>query len=153
MPPAQQVERLAERKAAVVASQTREGLVIGADTLVVASGQPLGKPANRQEAIGMLETLQGKSHEVLTGLAVIDAATGRSIITHQATAVKFKPMTKEQIERYVDTGEPMDKAGAYAVQGKASIFIDGIRGCYFNVVGLPVSKLAEALGEFGVEII
>lgn len=151
--PAQQVEQLAERKAAAVASQCTGGLVIGADTLVVLADKSLGKPADRQEAVQMIKNLQGRSHEVYTGLAVIDAATGQSVVTHQVTAVRFKPMTLEQIERYVDTGEPMDKAGAYAVQGKASIYIDSIRGCYFNVVGLPVSKLANALRVFGVEIV
>lgn len=154
MLPAQLVEKLAERKAtAVVAEISGEGLVIGADTIVVLGNKPLGKPVDRADAIRMLRELQGRSHEVFTGVAVIDAATGQSVVTHQATAVRFKPMTMEQIERYVDTGEPMDKAGAYAVQGKASIFIDSIRGCYFNVVGLPVAKLADALRIFGVEII
>lgn len=153
MSAAQQVEELAERKASVVAAQNTRGLVIGADTLVVLGDKPLGKPANREEAIQMLSSLQGRSHEVFTGLAVIDASTGQSIVTHQATAVRFKPLSLEQIRRYVDTGEPYDKAGAYAVQGKASIFIDSIRGCYFNVVGLPVAKLADALRTFGVEIV
>lgn len=153
MPAAQQVEKLAERKASVVAAQSTIGLVIGADTLVVLGGKPLGKPADREEAVQMLKSLQGRSHEVFTGLAVIDAATGQSVVTHQATAVRFKPLSSEQIQRYVDTDEPMDKAGAYAVQGKASIFIDSIRGCYFNVVGLPVAKLADALRMFGVEIV
>ncbi len=153
MPAAQQVEKLAERKASVVAAQSTIGLVIGADTLVVLGGKPLGKPADREEAVQMLKSLQGRSHEVFTGLAVIDAATGQSVVTHQATAVRFKPLSSEQIQRYVDTDEPMDKAGAYAVQGKASIFIDSIRGCYFNVVGLPIAKLADALRMFGVEIV
>lgn len=153
MPAAQHVEKLAERKASVVAAQSTIGLVIGADTLVVLGGKPLGKPADREEAVQMLKSLQGRSHEVFTGLAVIDAATGQSVVTHQATAVRFKPLSSEQIQRYVDTDEPMDKAGAYAVQGKASIFIDSIRGCYFNVVGLPVAKLADALRMFGVEIV
>ena len=153
MSPAQQVEQLAERKATAVAAQLNQGLVIGADTLVVLNQSVLGKPADRQEAIEMIKRLQGRSHEVFTGLAVIDAATGKTVVTHQATAVRFKPMTVEQIERYVDTGEPYDKAGAYAVQGKASIFIDSIRGCYFNVVGLPVAKLADVLKLFGVHIL
>lgn len=151
--PAQQVEILAERKAAAVAAESQEGLVIGADTLVVYAGQVMGKPTSRGDAVKMIETLQGKSHEVFTGLAIIDAATGQSVVTHQATAVRFRHMTMEQIERYVDTGEPMDKAGGYAVQGKAAIFIDSIRGCYFNVVGLPVSRLADALRVFGVELL
>lgn len=153
MSAAQQVEELAERKASVVAAQNTRGLIIGADTLVILGGKPLGKPADREEAIQMLNSLQGRSHEVFTGLAVIDASTGQSVVTHQATAVRFKPLSLEQIQRYVDTGEPYDKAGAYAVQGKASVFIDSIRGCYFNVVGLPVAKLADALRTFGVEIV
>ncbi|AQS59964.1 Maf family protein [Desulforamulus ferrireducens] len=152
-PPAQQVEQLAERKARAVAAQLTQGLVIGADTLVTLNNQVLGKPKDRREAIEMIKQLQGRSHEVYTGLAVIDAATDKAVITHQATAVRFKSLTMEQIERYVDTGEPYDKAGAYAVQGKASVFIDSIRGCYFNVVGLPVAKLADVLKVFGVEII
>jgi len=109
MPAAQQVEKLAERKASVVAAQSTKGLVIGADTLVVLGGKPLGKPADREEAVQMLKSLQGRSHEVFTGLAVIDAATGQSVVTHQATAVRFKPLSSEQIQRYVDTGEPMGK--------------------------------------------
>ncbi|MEG6523138.1 Maf family protein [Desulfotomaculum sp. 1211_IL3151] len=151
--PAQMVEKLAERKAAAVAVERNQGLIIGADTLVVLENKPLGKPANAEEAVQMLNSLQGRSHEVFTGLAVIDAATGQSVVTHQVTAVRFKPLTMEQIKRYVETREPMDKAGGYAVQGLASIFIDSIRGCYFSVVGLPVSKLADSLRMFGVEII
>ena len=151
--PAQQVEQLAERKATAVAAQLNQGLVIGADTLVVLNQSVLGKPADRQEAMEMIKRLQGRSHEVFTGLAVIDAATDKTVVTHQVTAVRFKPMTAEEIERYVDTGESYDKAGAYAVQGKASIFIDSIRGCYFNIVGLPVAKLADVLKLFGVQIL
>ncbi|ABO51060.1 maf protein [Desulforamulus reducens MI-1] len=149
----QLVEKLAERKAAAVALIRTQGLVIGADTIVVLGDKPLGKPTNREEAVQMLSNLQGKSHEVFTGLAVIDASTGQRVVTHQVTEVNFKTLTKDQIERYVDTGEPMDKAGGYAVQGLASIFIDSIRGCYFSVVGLPISKLADALRMFGVEIV
>ncbi|GAB6179990.1 Maf family protein [Desulfotomaculum defluvii] len=149
----QMVEQLAERKAVAVAATRDKGLVIGADTIVVLDNKPLGKPANPEEAIQMLSSLQGRSHEVLTGLAVIDAATGQSVVTHQVTTVCFKSLSKEQIKRYVETGEPMDKAGAYAAQGLASVFIDSIRGCYFSVVGLPVSKLAESLRMFGVEIV
>ncbi|SHK61071.1 Maf family protein [Desulforamulus aeronauticus] len=153
MSPVQQVEQLAERKARAVAAQLNQGLVIGADTLVVLNQSVLGKPADRQEAMEMIERLQGRSHEVFTGLAVMDVATGKTVVTHQVTAVRFKPMTAEEIERYVDTGESYDKAGAYAVQGKASIFIDSIRGCYFNIVGLPVAKLADVLKLFGVQIL
>lgn len=151
--PAQMVEKLAERKAAAVAAERTQGLIIGADTIVVLENKPLGKPANHEEAVQMLSSLQGRSHEVYTGLAIIDAATGQSVVTHQVTAVRFKPLTMEQIKRYVETGEPMDKAGGYAVQGLAAIFIDSIRGCYFSVVGLPVAKLADSLRMFGVEII
>ncbi|CCO07675.1 Maf family protein [Desulforamulus hydrothermalis] len=153
LPVAQQAEQLALRKATAVAAQCGEGLVIGADTIVVLDNKPLGKPTHRQEAVQMLQSLQGRSHEVYTGLAVIDAGTGQRVVTHQVTTVRFKPLTIKQIERYVNTGEPMDKAGAYAVQGKAAVFVEGIAGCYFNVVGLPVAKLADSLKLFGVEII
>lgn len=151
--PGQQVERLAALKAQTVARRVDRGLVIGADTIVVKEGRLLGKPRDAAAARQMLTWLQGQVHQVYSGLAVIDAASGKKVLTHQCTEVQFKPMSGTEIDRYIATGEPMDKAGAYAVQGLGAVFIEGIRGCYFNVVGLPVGQLAEALKEFGVLVI
>jgi len=147
------VERLAELKARDVAARVPEGLVIGADTVVVVEGRVLGKPADAAEAEAMLALLQGRWHEVFTGVAVVAAGEGRALVTHERTEVAFKPLDADQIRRYVATGEPLDKAGAYAIQGRAAAFVAGIRGCYFNVVGLPLARLAGLLEEFGIQVI
>lgn len=95
----------------------------------------------------MLGLLAGNEHEVFTGVAVMEKPSGRRVVTHERTRVRFRPLTTEEIARYVATGEPLDKAGAYAAQGLGAIFIAGIRGCYFNVVGLPLARLAQVLKE------
>ncbi|MGQ9532824.1 MAG: Maf family protein [Desulfotomaculales bacterium] len=151
--PVERVERLAELKARDVAARIPEGLVIGADTVVVVDGRVLGKPADPAEAEAMLMLLQGRWHEVFTGVAVVAAGGGRALVTHERTEVAFKPLDADQIRRYVATGEPLDKAGAYAIQGRAAAFVAGIRGCYSNVVGLPLARLAGLLEEFGVRVI
>lgn len=153
LPFGRQTEILAERKAQAAAREVAEGLVIGADTLVVCGGKTLGKPADAAEAEKMLNFLQGKEHEVFTGLAVVEKPSLRAAVAHERTMVKFKPLAAGQIRRYVATGEPLDKAGAYAIQGLGAVFIEGIRGCYFNVVGLPLALLAQMLQEFGVDIL
>ncbi len=147
------VELLAERKAADVASHYQEGLVIGSDTIVVLEEKVLGKPKDEQDAFSMLSSLQGKSHSVFSGLAIIDARTGSRKIGYVETKVTMREVTSEEIRQYIATGEPMDKAGAYAIQGLGSIFIEGIVGDYFSVVGLPVRLMADYLGEFGVSIL
>lgn len=150
-PPAATAEMLALVKAQQVASQRTEGLVIGADTVVVVDGQILGKPAGPDEAKEMLRLLSGREHQVITGVAVVDAATGRARSDGVATSVRFAPLSEEAIARYVATGEPLDKAGAYAIQGFGALLIEGLCGCYYNVVGLPLRRLAELLGEFGYD--
>lgn len=150
-PPAAGAEALALEKAQWVASQREDGLVIGADTVVVVDNQILGKPAGVEEAKGMLRLLSGREHQVVTGIAVVDAATGRARSDAVATSVRFAPLSEEAIARYVATDEPLDKAGAYAIQGYGALLIEGICGCYYNVVGLPLRRLAELLGEFGYD--
>lgn len=151
MPPAEVAEKLALDKAQAIASQRTEGLVIGADTVVVVDGKILGKPAGPEEAREMLRLLSGREHQVTTGIAVVDAASGRSRCDSVTTTVRFAPLGEEIIDRYVGTGEPLDKAGAYGIQGYGALLIEEIRGCYFNVVGLPLRRLAELLGEFGYD--
>ena len=118
-------------------------VVLGADTTVVLDGRILGKPEDRGEAIAMLTALSGRSHEVLTGVAIVDAAGVRSGV--EQTRVWFSAVTDEDIRRYVDSGQPMDKAGAYGIQGLASRFIPRIEGSYPNVVGLPVTLVSSIL--------
>ncbi|HEU0120721.1 MAG TPA: Maf family protein [Bryobacteraceae bacterium] len=145
--PQSYVRRLAAGKALKVARAAEE-CVLAADTTVVADGEILGKPTDQSDAVRMLTLLAGRRHEVITGICLryrqdlyIDAAV---------TMVEFHPMTGAQIEAYVATGEPMDKAGAYGIQGIASRYIKGIEGCHFNVVGLPVSLVFRYLEKLGL---
>lgn len=128
-------------------------LFIGADTVVLIDGQLLGKPTDECEAARMLRMLAGRTHSVLTGVAVLDPATGPCASGVEISDVTFTAMNDEWIEAYVRTGEPMDKAGAYAVQGLGSVFIQRVEGCYFNVVGLPLSLLARLLRGHGFEVV
>jgi len=152
--PSVYVERLAQAKALAVARDTvsdsscQPRLVLGADTTVVVDGSILGKPRDEADARAMLERLQGRWHEVLTGVALVDAERMQTLIAHETTRVLFGRMTADEIKAYVATGEPADKAGAYAVQGRAALFIERIEGDYWNVVGLPVRlvyKLAHSM--------
>jgi septum formation protein len=143
------VERLALEKALAAARQRPRGLVLGADTVVVVDSEILGKPRNESEARRMLRLLSGRWHDVLTGIALLRAGNDDArTVAHERTQVRFAAMSDEEVDWYVQSGEPMDKAGAYAVQGRASLFIEEIRGDYWNVVGLPVRlvyKLASRL--------
>ncbi|MFZ3170574.1 MAG: Maf family protein [Carboxydocellales bacterium] len=151
--PGHLVESLARQKAQQVASMLETGIVIGADTIVVQGNSIMGKPAGSKDAATMLHKLSGTSHQVLTGVAIIDAATGRERVEHEATTVWFRQLDKREITNYIAGGEPEDKAGAYAIQGLGAIFVQGIEGCYFNVVGLPVARLAEMLKYFGITVL
>ncbi len=138
------VKRLAQTKAAVVARKVSSGLVLGADTVVVIDDEILGKPRDSEDAGRMLTLLSGKWHEVLTGVAILRIGeSSRSVAAYESTRVRFSEMSGAEIEWYVATGEPMDKAGAYAVQGGAALFIEEIRGDYFNIVGLPIRLVYE----------
>lgn len=144
------VERLATEKARAAAEARDAGsTIIGADTVVVIDAEILGKPRNEDDARRMLRQLSGQWHEVLTGVALIKAAPSEIRVAHETTQVKFAAMREDEIDWYVSSGEPLDKAGAYAIQGLGSRFIEGIRGDYFNVVGLPVRLLYQLVTEFG----
>ena len=134
--PVEHVRRLAEEKALRVRPQANERFVLGADTVVVVAGQILGKPADAADAARMLRLLSGRRHQVLTGVALLGQARQVDAAT---TTVEFAPLNDSEIAAYVDSGEPMDKAGAYAIQGLASRFVTAIEGSYSNVVGLPVA--------------
>jgi Nucleotide-binding protein implicated in inhibition of septum formation len=131
--------------------KVREGLIIASDTLVSLDGCPLGKPADRDDAYHMLRSLSGRAHEVYTGVCVLDAQSGRCLVREDCTFVVFKPLTDAQIFSYIDSGEPMDRAGAYAIQGGAAPFVERIDGAFDNVVGFPTALVAEMLRAFGVE--
>ena len=144
------VKTLSREKALAVAKdRAADALVIAADTVVVLDGQTLGKPRDRAEAKAMLAALSGRSHQVCTGVTVCrgDRADTRA----EVTQVTFRSLSLEEIRRYADTGEPMDKAGAYGIQGLGALLVEGIRGDYFNVVGLPVCLLGRMLAGFGVD--
>ncbi len=137
---------LAERKGRAAAQLCHDGeIVIAADTLVSLDERPLGKPKSDDEAAAMLRALSGRSHAVYTGLCVIDTAAGTASVDVECTRVTFRPLADEEIAAYVATGEPRDKAGAYAIQGGAAAFVSGYDGSYNNVIGLPTEKLAERL--------
>ncbi len=146
--PVKKVKALALAKATEVAERTGRGLVLGADTMVVIGDKILGKPSSSDEAAAMLRTLSGRVHRVCTGIALVDAATGRSRAATECTLVKFRSLSEREIEAYVASGEPLDKAGAYGIQGHAAVFVSGIKGCYSNVVGLPLSRLWQMLQDF-----
>lgn len=137
---------LAESKAREVASKFPEFPVVGCDTVVILNGDVLNKPRDSEEAFSMLLSLSGKTHEVRTGCSIIQGGRTRSFC--EVTQVEFHSLCAEMILKYINTGEPFDKAGAYGIQGYGSLFVKGIQGDYFNVVGLPVSRLYREFSEF-----
>lgn len=131
--------------------KNNEDTVIGADTVVAVDGKILGKPKDREDAFNMLKLLSGKSHSVFTGVTVISPKGEKSFFAE--TKVKFFDLSDEEINSYIETGEPFDKAGAYGIQGKGSLLVEEIQGDYFNVVGLPVSLLNKALKELKLPVL
>ena len=144
------VHTLAGRKARAAAAHYEDGVIIASDTLVSLDGVPLGKPADEREAHEMLAALSGREHEVFTGVCVLDAKTGKSETRTVRTGVTFRDITSEEIDAYIATGEPMDKAGAYAIQGGAAPFVETLDGEFENVVGFPVAEVREMLSGFGM---
>lgn len=136
-------------KAMSVAKQYPNEVVLGADTIVAMQKNIYGKPVDRNAAIEMLKSLSGKYHEVYTGLALINK--GKSWCEVEKTRVKFATLTESEITDYIDTGEPFDKAGAYAIQGLAAMFVEEIEGCYTNVVGLPLHRFMKLLQKAGID--
>ncbi|MBN2415762.1 septum formation inhibitor Maf [bacterium] len=137
---------LARQKAEAVAAGGGSGLIIGADTVVYLQGETLGKPASPGDAFDMLQRLSGKTHHVYTGFVLLDTAGG-DVTDVAATAVTFKTLDDWEIEAYIATGSPMDKAGAYGIQDVSSLFVTRIDGCFYNVVGFPLNRFYEALVE------
>jgi septum formation protein len=150
--PEEGVKILALRKAERVARMNPGAAVVGADTVVALGGAVLGKPRDEAEAAGMLRSLSGREHIVYTGVAVVRAdAAGQiseSEVFAESTAVRFRHLLEAEIAAYIQSGEPMDKAGAYGIQDRGALFVSGITGDYFNVVGLPLCTLAQKLGRY-----
>ncbi len=148
--PEEYAVRVALDKARTAARKAGEGIVLAADTVVVSGGALLGKPSSPDDAARMLKLLSGREHDVITGVAVIDAGKGFERTAFERTRVKFKALSDREIAAYVATGEPLDKAGAYGIQGKGALLVEKLDGCYFNVVGLPLTLAARLLEEFGL---
>ena len=142
------VALLAERKARAAAEHHADGIIIASDTLVSLDGAGLGKPADPEDAKRMLRELSGREHEVFSGVCLLDAATGRCEVRVARTGVRFRDVSEREIEEYVATGEPMDKAGAYAIQGGAGKFVTALDGTFENVMGFPVDVVEEMLKHF-----
>ena len=147
--PPERVEELSRRKAAEVAASHPDSLVIAADTVVSIDGLVLGKPRSEEDAVRMLSRLSGREHTVYTGLTL--RLGSRADTGHEAALVRFRPLSPADIDHYVATGEPMDKAGAYGIQGYGAMLVEGIQGDYYNVMGLPVCRLARMLADFGLD--
>lgn len=145
--------KLATMKARQVAQQEPEAIVIAADTIVILDNHVLGKPAHKEEAFKMLALLSGREHRVITGLCVLN--TVKQIIDSQAviSRVRFRTIQEGEIRAYIDSGEPMDKAGAYGIQGLGAVFVEGIEGCFYNVVGLPIYTLYLMLQKHGLHLL
>ena len=149
--PAEQVREISQRKARAVADRVGDdALIIAADTVVALDGSVMGKPHSQAEAVDMLTRLSGNTHTVYTGFTVCQGS--RHFTASEATDVTFRELAPEEIAAYVATGEPMDKAGAYGIQGKGSLLVRAIHGDYFNVMGLPVCALGQALADFGLAL-
>ena len=152
LPPAEYVKQLALHKAAEVAAKCDpKDIVIGADTIVVLDGQVLGKPNNAAHAFKMLSSLSTRRHTVYTGIAIVQGE--RQMTGAESTQVRFCSLTEQEILDYIATGEPMDKAGAYGIQGRGALLVDSIRGDFYNVVGLPICRLGRMLAGFGVKVL
>ena len=151
--PHDMAQSLSLGKARTVARNHDNALIIAADTFIVFEGNLFGKPHTKAEAKGMLEMINGGVHSVITGFTIIDSENSKTLTTSVETKVYLKKLTKEEIDAYVESGEPLDKAGAYAIQGLGAVIVKNIDGDYSNVVGLPLSALAESLKEFGVHIL
>ena len=148
--PREHTIRLAEEKAQVVAKKTNDSWIIGADTIVFIDNQILGKPSDINEARKMLNLLSGRYHTVVTAFCILNVSTGKTVKKAVESKVKIKKLADKEIEDYLKTGEPLDKAGAYAVQGVGNFMIEEIGGSYTNVVGLPMEELKDALKKVGI---
>ena len=147
--PAENVQLVAHRKAAAVARHLMDAIVIGADTTVVLDGKLFGKPAGREDAVTMLSALSGRTHQVYTGFALFDRPSNRSTSSVEVTSVTFRKLSDLEIQEYVQSGSPMDKAGAYGIQDDyGAVFVRRIEGCFYNVVGFPLTNFYLTLSSF-----
>jgi len=151
--PHELAKSLSLKKALAVAEKHQGSLIIAADTFIVFEGRMLGKPHSEAEATEMLRTLNGKVHSVISGFAILDTETHKVFSGSVETMVHMKRLTPEEVEAYVRSGEPLGKAGGYAIQGLGAVLVEKIEGDYFNVMGLPLGALAEGLKEFGVHVL
>jgi len=152
MTPVELVKLLSKVKAEAVAKDISDAIVIGADTIVVLADEILGKPKHSDDARSMLKKLSGKTHLVISGITVIDTTINESYTSHVITEVDFKEISEQEIAGYLEKANYLDKAGAYAIQEHAALFVTGIRGCFFNVVGLPLFETCQILKKFDIKI-
>ena len=146
--PIQTVKRLAEHKMTLAQRKVEEGIIITADTIVVLNKEVIGKPKNKKDAFKILKKLSGQTHKVYTGFAIVNTKTGNKVVDHEMTKVTFRELGDKEIKDYIETGSPMDKAGAYGYQDDfGAVFVENINGCYYNVVGLPLAKVYKYLKE------
>lgn len=143
---------LAYGKASEVAKRVKNGIIIGSDTFISFKGKRIGKPKNAKDAESILKMISGKTLKIYSGIAVIDKYSGKEIVDCEMTEVKMKKMTDNEIKKYIQTGEPLDKAGAFGIQERGVKFVEKINGCYSNVVGLPIYKLYINLQKLGINI-
>ncbi len=142
------VLELAQKKALKVAEKIKSGLIIGADTIVVLNNIILGKPKDAKQAKEILSQLSDRTHTVYTGFAIVEKPSGEMVSEFEKTLVSFRKLADEEIVRYIQSGSPLDKAGGYGIQDQGALFVEKIDGCFYNVMGLPVTKLYQALGKF-----
>ncbi|MEN8906475.1 MAG: Maf family protein [Clostridiales bacterium] len=144
---------LANKKALNVANDMKSSLVIGADTIVTLDNIIYGKPNDDEEAYETLKILSGRTHKVITGVSVVDSLSKKQLTDFVVSDVKFSFLSNERINSYIKTGEHIDKAGSYAIQGRGSLFVEKILGCYFNIVGLPINKLDKMINTFNYKLL
>ena len=144
--PLQTVKRLSKKKLSIARTKIKNGIIITADTVVVVNGKIIGKPVNKKDAERILKQLSGKTHAVYTGFSIFNSKKNKMISGHEKTLVTFRKLEQQEIRKYIATGSPMDKAGAYGIQDDyGAVFVEKINGCYNNVVGLPLTKFYKAL--------
>ena len=146
------VLELAQKKAVKVAEKINSGLIIGADTIVVLNNQILGKPKDAKQAKKILQQLSGKTHTVYTGFAVVEKPSGAVLSEFVKTLVSFRRLADEEIDRYIQSGSPFDKAGGYGIQDQGALFVEKIDGCFYNVMGLPISVTCQVLHKVGIDL-
>ncbi len=151
--PVETVKFLSLEKARMVSKKYPDALIIAADTIGVLDGKIIGKPDGAGDAVRMLRELSGRTHKVITGFTIMDSGTGKTLTRTVATEVTFRKLSRREIEAYVATGEPLDKAGAYAIQGLGAVLVKEIKGDYYNVMGLPLGALSAALKRFDIKVL